>query len=119
MHIGNLLRDIRLGKGLSQKDTAKKLNMSASTLSKYENNLRVPPNSFFPTFTEIMEVDYKWFWDQVGLSIVADSTEPYGDEEPPQPWFRILPYQEWIGLSEDDINAIKNIVDYTLSKRKK
>lgn len=118
MHIGNLLRDIRMAKGLSQKDTAKKLNMSASTLSKYENNLRNPPNTFYPTFTEIMEVDYKWFWDQVGLSIVADSGEPYGEHENSEPWFQILPYQKWIKLNDEDIKTIKNFVEYTLSYKK-
>ncbi|MBE0451006.1 MAG: helix-turn-helix transcriptional regulator [Clostridia bacterium] len=118
MSIGNLLRDIRKKKGLSQKDTAAKLNMSKSTLSRYENNLRNIPNSFYTTFTEIMDVDSKWFWDQVRLSNVADSSEPYGEKEPSEPWFEIMPYQEWIGLNDEDLRTIKAIVDYRLSSKK-
>lgn len=118
MSVGNLLRDVRMKKGLSQKETAKKLNMAASTLSRYENNSRVPAPGFWHTFAEIMEVDFDWLWDQVGHFSVADPTEQYGDQEPQQPWFKILPYQEWIGMTEDEIKSIKDIVEYTLLKRK-
>ncbi len=118
MSIGNLLRDIREKKGLSQKDTAAKLNMSASTLSKYENNLRNAPQLFYKNFAEIMEIDYDWLWIQAGHLGVADSTEPYGEKKPPQPWFEILSYQEWIGLDEDELNSIKSIIEYTLANRK-
>jgi transcriptional regulator with XRE-family HTH domain len=115
MSIGNLLRDIRKRKGLSQKDTAIKLNMSKSTLSRYETNQRNVPNSFYKTFAEIMEIDYDWLWNQAGHIGVADSTEPYGEKKSPQPWFEVMPYQEWIGLDEDDLKSIKNIIEYTLS----
>lgn len=118
MSIGNLLRDIRKKKGLSQKDTAAKLNMSASTLSKYENDQRNIPPNFYRTFAEVMEIDYNWLWIQAGHLGVADSTEPYGEKKPPQPWFEILSYQEWIGLDEEELNSIKSIVEYKLANRK-
>ncbi|MDW7662393.1 MAG: helix-turn-helix transcriptional regulator [Bacillota bacterium] len=118
MSIGNLVRDIRKKKGLSQKDTAAKLNMSKSTLSRYENDQRNIPPNFYRTFAELMEIDYDWLWNQAGHPGVADSTEPYGEKKPTQPWFEILSYQEWIGLDEEELSSIKSIVEYKLANRK-
>ncbi|MCD4712925.1 MAG: helix-turn-helix domain-containing protein [Clostridiales bacterium] len=118
MSIGNLLRDIREKKGLTQKDTAAQLNMSASTLCKYETNQRNAPQPFYVAFAELMEIDYDWLWNQAGHPGVADSTEPYGEKKPPQPWFEILSYQEWIGLDDEELSSIKSIVEYKLANRK-
>ena len=38
---GNRIRDLRIKCGLSQRELANKLEMSATTLSRYENNIHV------------------------------------------------------------------------------
>lgn len=45
MSLGRRIRFLRDGAGMTQKDLAKKLNIANSTLSQYENDLRVPSDA--------------------------------------------------------------------------
>lgn len=42
MEFGNRLRDLRIEKGISQKDVAKALSISVNAISQYETNKRFP-----------------------------------------------------------------------------
>lgn len=56
MTVGELLKRFRENQKLSQKDFSKILEIAPSTLSKYENNKRIPSSSFIYKVADTMKL---------------------------------------------------------------
>lgn len=61
-NLGNVLKFHRKKRNFSEKELAKILHISATTLSHYENNHRRPNLEFIRDFSEIMHVDIEEFF---------------------------------------------------------
>ena len=57
---GKRLRALRKYFGYTQKIFAKKLSVNDSTISYYENELRVPDREFFEKARDVTLVDLNW-----------------------------------------------------------
>lgn len=55
--IGNLIRDLRIENGFTQKNIADKLNISNKTISKWERGLGCPDVSLWSELSEILNID--------------------------------------------------------------
>ena len=84
---GAVLKDLRKQKGYTQKRLAEVLNVSETTISKYESNIAIPP-------FETMRAIAAWF--NISLDVLA------GNEEP-----RTL---SLYGLSDKQVKIIKELV---------
>ncbi len=54
--LGQRIVDLRDSKGMTQAHLADKLNITPATLSRYENNLRVPNATFIISLSTALEV---------------------------------------------------------------
>lgn len=59
MNFGDMIVEIRKSKGLKQKDLAKILEIPATTLSKIENNERIPGTKNLEKLSEALGVPYQ------------------------------------------------------------
>lgn len=57
--VGNIIKQIRLEKSMTQKQLADKMNISDKTISKWERGLGCPDLSLLSELSEILEVDIK------------------------------------------------------------
>lgn len=55
--IGSRIKAYRINSGLTQREMAKKLGLSFSTYSNYENNYREPPSDVIDKICEILEIN--------------------------------------------------------------
>ena len=56
MNLGENIKNLRIKKGLTRQDLAKELNVSDSTISRYENNKREPNIEMLNKIAEILNV---------------------------------------------------------------
>ena len=61
--VGNIIKQIRLEKNMTQKQLADKMNISDKTISKWERGLGCPDLSIVSELSEILEVDIKKLLD--------------------------------------------------------
>lgn len=57
--VGNIIKQIRLEKNMTQKQLADKMNISDKTISKWERGLGCPDLSLLSELSELLEVDIK------------------------------------------------------------
>lgn len=60
MKIGDRLKSLRLGNGLTQEQLAKKVNLSKANISKYESEDLEPNIATLGIFAEIFNVSVDW-----------------------------------------------------------
>ncbi len=56
IQIGNVIKDLRIKKGLSQKEMAQKIGIPPTTYSNYENNHREPNIEILDKVANILEI---------------------------------------------------------------
>ena len=55
--VGNIIRELRTERGMTQKQLADKMNISDKTVSKWERGLGCPEVSLLPELSDLLEVD--------------------------------------------------------------
>lgn len=88
--LSDKLRDLRIKNGLSQKDVANRLNISASIISGYETNQRTP------SAENLLALSY----------IYQCSTDYLLGREPYKPVINL----DVTGLTSDQIQALQNLI---------
>lgn len=58
--LGNILKSLRIGKGLTQSELAKELNVSRSSIGMYENGERSPSVEALEIFADFFNVDMNY-----------------------------------------------------------
>ncbi len=71
--IGNILRNMRLKAGFSQRDLAKLLNMADTTISSYERGNSQPDFKTIMTIAQICGYEFKLY--EVGSNKLIDLEE--------------------------------------------
>ena len=61
--VGNIIKQVRLEKNMTQKQLADKMNISDKTISKWERGLGCPDLSVISELSEILELDIKKLLD--------------------------------------------------------
>jgi len=69
MTIGERIKSARIGAGLSQRDLAEKMSLSAMAISKYENGEIVPRSGLLIQMSEILGVNVDYFFRSVSVSL--------------------------------------------------
>ena len=77
MLLGVRLKALRLEKGMTQDDIAKKLNVTKSTISYYENDKRTPTVANLHELAYLMGVSFDYLVGNDSY-VVADNDEKYG-----------------------------------------
>ncbi|WP_236895461.1 helix-turn-helix domain-containing protein [Clostridium beijerinckii] len=72
MNLGERLKNLRLEKGISQKDLADHFNIARSTLSQYESNQRTPSDEIKVKLSEYFNVSLDYL---LGKTNVRNYTE--------------------------------------------
>ncbi|OVE67973.1 transcriptional regulator [Clostridium diolis] len=72
MNLGERLKNLRLEKGISQKDLAHHFNIARSTLSQYESNQRTPSDEIKVKLSEYFNVSLDYL---LGKTNVRNYTE--------------------------------------------
>lgn len=70
-NLGERLKNLRLAKGLTQEDVAKKANITRSTISNYENGRRTPHLKDLQKLSKIFNVGLEYF----GVSTIDEIFE--------------------------------------------
>jgi transcriptional regulator with XRE-family HTH domain len=66
--IGKVIKFLRISKGISQKEFAKKTNITANYLSLIENNKRIPPKKYLVKASQILGISTIFFtWEDIKL----------------------------------------------------
>lgn len=63
--IGEKMRYIRLINGKMQNDIAPHLNTTNASISRYENNIRVPKSDYVKRFADYFEIDVNFLYGKV------------------------------------------------------
>lgn len=71
-NFGNILKELRLSKNMSQEALAAELNISRSAIAKYENNLGVPSEEVIDDICKYFDVDESYFADSSKIYIHKD-----------------------------------------------
>lgn len=117
MFDGSRLKEIRIQNGLTQKETAKKFNISPSTLNRYERNDRIPPTDFLIEFSIVFNVSLSWLANHPEASNIADEIDTYGNTtEPPynNPCYFVLSKNNWSSLTQENLDRLKHFAEYLL-----
>ena len=61
--IGSRLRDMRINRGLTQKELAKRICKSVSAISGYETNAQTPPTEVLISISQVLNVPLTYFVD--------------------------------------------------------
>ena len=77
MLIGLRIKELRVKKGLTQEELAKKINVTKSTISNYENNTRIPTVSNLHLLADSLGVSFDYLMGNDGYS-VTDSNSSDG-----------------------------------------
>lgn len=108
MNLGERLKKLRLEKGISQTDLAKKFNIARSTLSQYESNQRTPSDEMKVKLSEYFNVSLDYLLGKTDLenhenkeiTIALNSDIDYDD------------------LPQEARDEIYNFIDYVRNKYK-
>lgn len=100
--LGTRIKKLREKKNLSQKDLAKELHISNSTLSQYESGIRVPSDEMKTTLAKYFDVSMDYL---MGLS-----SEPRHSESDENPRITILA-RNASSLTEDQIKLVESLID--------
>ena len=64
MDIGRKIKNLRLEKGLSQEELAKRIGVSRESISHYENNRIVPPIHILKEIAKVFNISVKYFFEE-------------------------------------------------------
>lgn len=101
--LGNRIKKLRENKNMSQKDLAKDLHISNSTLSQYESGIRVPSDEIKTTIAKYFDVSMDYL---MGLS--SDLKTSAIEKEDNR--ISILA-RNASNLTEDQIKLVENLID--------
>ena len=118
------LKELRLKKGLTQKELAQKLNMQNTAISKYELNQRKPDTETLLEIANFFNVSVDYL-----LGNSDDRTTLNPKEDTPYEKISKLVKENEIktlaahfdgeDITDDDVKAIKNFIEFVVQKRKK
>ena len=77
---GETIKNLRLEKNLPQRKVAALLDIDTSILSKYEKNVRQPPNELIERIAKIFDVDsqtliFEAFTDKIANQFIEDEID--------------------------------------------
>lgn len=75
LKVGTTIKELRIAKGMTQREMANKLGLSFSTYSNYENNYREPKFEIIEKVAEILDVTIDYI---IGNSSSETLIEQYG-----------------------------------------
>lgn len=78
MLLGNRLKSLREENGLTQEELAKKLSVSKSAISYYENGKRIPTVDNFHKLASILNVSFDYLVGNDYFEIADDDVSSYG-----------------------------------------
>ncbi|WP_333860755.1 helix-turn-helix domain-containing protein [Clostridium sp.] len=118
------LKELRLKKGLTQKELAQKLNMQNTAISKYELNQRKPDTETLLEIANFFNVSVDYL-----LGNSDDRTTLNPKEDTPYEKISKLVKENEIktlaahfdgeDITDDDVEDIKNFIEFVVQKRKK
>lgn len=77
MTFGNLIQKARISAGLSQKELATKLGVSASMIGQYENNIRHPKLTTIQKIADALQIDVVNLFPQDIVKLLGISTSDH------------------------------------------
>lgn len=113
-NLGDLLRNLRIEKGLSQEQLAKKIHKSDSMISDYENNYKTPPLETLKDLALFFHVSMDYLTGiEKKESIVIDGLSQTQitllKREVNE--FRDRPIVHNVGLTQTQLEIIKDMID--------
>lgn len=114
MDDGSLIKNLRKSKGYSQKDLAKKLHKSTSTISRIENNITHPSRNEIDEILVLLDAR-----DSLSLSLEARERTLTPDMEELVNRIKILPSSEQNTLAILITPTIVFMEDYINKKKEK
>ena len=69
MTIGERIRSARIGAGMSQRDLAREMGLSAMAISKYENDEVVPRSGLLIQMSEILGMNVDYFFRSISVNL--------------------------------------------------
>ncbi len=105
---GDKLREIRESRNMTQKETAQKLNIAATTLSNYERGTREPRYDFLFSFSKLFDLGIEELITYLYTPIVKEDIDIYTSTDSTTKEFiildakklKILPISELLKIRE-------------------
>ncbi len=110
--LGDRIYKLRTDRGITQKEFAKILNISNSTLSQYESNLRVPSDDIKIKIATYFDVSLDYL---LGITNIKNTETTSVDEEfsellnDPE---LLVAFKDLMNLSDDDKKEIIKYIKY-------
>ncbi|MFL0198334.1 helix-turn-helix domain-containing protein [Clostridium sp. WILCCON 0269] len=118
------MKELRKEKNITLQELANVLNTTKSTLSRYENNLRIPNADFINLLAKYFNVTVDYL-----LGNSDNRTNPNPKEDTPYEKISKLVKENEIktlaahfdgeDITDDDVEDIKNFIEFVIQKRKK
>jgi len=93
---GDKLKFLRNMRDLKQKDIAKLLNVSPSTIGMYEQNRRDPDTETIKFLANYFEVTTDYLLDEKNITIAANRTDDPMNDLPPEAIEEIERFKEFV-----------------------
>jgi len=108
--IGNRLRELRIEKGLLQKDLAEILQITQQTISLYESNQREPDNQTLIKIANYFNVSVDYLLNRTNIKNIYN--------EIPKTSINISDYHtlDKLGLPKEAIREIEDYIEYIILK---
>lgn len=122
MPFGEVLKQLRKDKGLTQAELARLTGLKVSAISMYENGNREPNFETLEIFADFFNVDMNVLLgrEQKANTTRISSSSASSDEEPGSFWYRYIPYAVSAGRFDDcaplDSLPLISIPDVLLGK---
>ncbi len=104
--------------GKSQKDLAKRLDISVATLNRYEKGIRIPDSNFLKKFSQETKCNIEWLL--MGKDSRIKSNQPKAQESDEEEMYRAKfeeAQEKIIGLLEENNELRKQIADLEPEKK--
>ena len=113
-NMGDLLRKLRIEKGMSQEQLAKKIHKSNSMVSDYENNLKVPPLETLKDLALFFHISLDYLSgiekrEAVMIDGLSDTQKILIKRVIDE--LRVKPTVHKCGLSQEQLNIIRDLID--------
>jgi transcriptional regulator with XRE-family HTH domain len=109
MNISKKIKELRMGKGWSQTQLAKKLNTQSQNISRYERGVFTPSTEAIAKFAEVFGVSVDYLLNDEAKNVGAYKIK----DKQLQRYF-----EEIDNLSEEDKNLAKGVLEAILVKSK-
>ncbi|MDH8678612.1 helix-turn-helix transcriptional regulator [Fusibacter bizertensis] len=116
---GNKLKEIRESSNMSQKETAEKLNISASTLSHYERGSRVPSYDLLYAFSKLFNISIEELVSFVYTPSVNEDLDEYLKPHPSNADFVILEADKMRALPLTELLKIREYAEMLYERNAK